>query len=547
MANLVLSIRARATEKPLNARKSDLKQCCQLLWAVLVLLNIGLAQAVGPTEVGSNLPDHFERLTLLESLESTLANQPQLHIQEQQVEISRALKQQATGQFDLALAGNFSQAHTNTPLTRSQSALVVAEGFAPSSNLAQNLSILNLGATKLFRTGVQISPLYQTTRPTDNLTTTQGTNVSSIDFTVTVPLLRGRGREAVAARETAAGREVSATLLDLNQLISDLFVATASSYWQAVAAGKQLEVAKASEERGKTYVENVETLIRADRVAKSEINQVAANLATRTADRIAAEQNLIAAQQQLAVAMGLDSDQISNANFSLEEFPEPEAPRLADTITKYVQQAFIRRADYLAAQIRVDESRILMVSAQNTLKPQLNVSFQTGASGLSEGTAPAQFINSPYHAIQGLDAIGGITYNFPVNNNLAKGEVRQALAGLNQAHLRVTDLSHSISSSVVTAISAARNAALQLDKARESVKSFELALQAEREKFSLGLNSLVDVLTVEDRLTTAMATEVSAQLSYALAVTQVRSATGTIVEPDKTVHSVDRDVFFTLP
>jgi hypothetical protein len=40
---------------------------------------------------------------------------------------------------------------------------------------------------------------------------------------------------------------------------------------------------------------------------------------------------------------------------------------------------------------------------------------------------------------------------------------------------------------------------------------------------------------------------VSAQLSYALAVTQVRSATGTIVEPDKTVHSVDRDVFFTLP
>lgn len=508
---------------------------------------MGIAQAVAPTQVGSNLPAHFERLTLLESLQSTLSSQPQLQIQQQQVEISRALKQQATGQFDLALAGNFSQAHTNSPLTQSQRALVVAEGFAPTSNLAQNLSTLNLAATKLFRTGIQISPFYQTTRTTDNLTTTQGTNVSSLDFVVTVPLLRGRGREAVAARETAAGKEVSATLLDLNQLISDLFAATASSYWQAVAATKQLEVAKASEERGKTYVENVETLIQADRVAKSEINQVAANLATRTADRIAAEQNLIAAQQQLALAMGLNGAQISQASCFLENLPEPDSHRLPGTITQYVQQAFIRRADYLAAQVRVDESRILLVGAENTLKPQLNISFETGASGLSEGTAPAQFFNSPYHSIQGLDAIGGITYSFPFSNNLAKGEVRQAQAALNQATLRVTILDHSITSSVVTAISAASNSAMQLAKARESVSSFEAALQAEREKFSLGLNSLVDVLTVEDRLTTAMATQVSAQLSYALALTQLRSATGTIIEPDKTVHSVDRDVFFTLP
>ena len=520
---------------------------CRSLWVVLVLYNFGLAQAVTPSQVGGNLPDHFERLTLLDSLQSTLANQPQLQFQQQQVEISRALKQQATGQFDLTLAGNFSQAHTNSPLTQSQRALVVAEGFSPTSNLAQNLSTLNLGATKLFRTGIQINPLYQTTRTTDNITTTQGTNISSIAFVVTVPLLRGRGREAVAARETAADREVSATLLDLNQLISDLFVATASSYWQAVAAGKQLEVARASEDRGRTYVENVEALIQADRVAKSEIHQVTANLATRTADRIAAEQNLIGAQQQLALAMGLNSDQISHANFGLEDFPEAEPQILLDTITKYVQQAFIRRADYLAAQKRVDESRILLVGAENTLKPQLNLSFQTGGTGLSEGTAPAQFFNSPYHSIQGVDAIGGITYSFPVSNNLAKGEVRQAQAALNQANLRVTDLNHSITSSVVTAISAARNSAMQLAKARESVNSFQAALQAEREKFSLGLNSLVDVLTVEDRLTTAMSTQVSAQLSYALALTQLRSATGTIIEPDKAVHSVDRDVFFTLP
>jgi outer membrane protein TolC len=487
----------------------------------------------------------------MESLESTLANEPQLQIERQQVEISRALKQQASGQFDLTLDGTFSQAHGNSPLTQAERALLLAEGFTPTSNLAQNLSILNLDVTKLYRNGVEISPLYQTTRTTDNLSTTEGTNVSRIAFQVVIPLLRGRGRAAVGAQETAAGEEVSAALLDLNQTISDLLAGTAANYWNAVAAVRQLEVAWSAEERGRTYVDNVQTLIQVDRVAKSEINQATANLAARTASRIAAGQSLIQAQQQLAVSMGLDVAQIARANFSFEDFPQPELQRLpvlnADVTAKYVQQALSRRADYLAAQRRVGEPRVLLVAARNSLKPRLDLNFQTGSTGLSEGTAPAQFLNSPYHSIQGLDVTAGITYNFPVRNDLAVGQVRQAQGILIQAQLRAADVGRQISSAVVTAHNAVHNAAAQLDKTRESVTFFEAALEGEREKFTLGFNSLVDVLTVEDRLTTAMTAQVSAELGYALALTQLRSATGTIVEPDKEVHSLDRDVFFTLP
>jgi outer membrane protein TolC len=375
--------------------------------------------------------------------------------------------------------------------------------------------------------------------------------MSRIALQVTIPLLRGRGRQAVAAQETAAEVEVTATTFDKNQTISALLASTSSSYWQAVAATKQLQVASSSEERGRAYVDNVQTLINAGRVAKTEINQVAANLAVRTAGRIAAEQNLLQAQQQLALAMGSDVGLILGANFSFEDFPEPDSQKLlrldGNATGQYVQQALIERADYRAAQKRIAESRVLLIATQNALKPQLNLNFQTGFSGLSEGTAPAQFFNSPYHSIQGLDAIVGATYNFPLRNNLATGEVRQALASLNQAQLRAADLGRGIASSVVTAVNAVRNAVLQLDQARESVRSSEAALQAEREKFKLGFNSLVDVLTVEDRLTTAMTTEVSAELTYALALTQLRFATGTIVEPDKEVNSINPDRFFTLP
>jgi outer membrane protein TolC len=92
-----------------------------------------------------------------------------------------------------------------------------------------------------------------------------------------------------------------------------------------------------------------------------------------------------------------------------------------------------------------------------------------------------------------------------------------------------------------------RNAALQLQRAREAVASSQAALEGEREKYRLGVGQLVDVLTMEDRLTTAEQNQVTAELDYALALTQLRFATGSIVEPDKTVQSVDHEVFLTVP
>ena len=52
---------------------------------------------------------------------------------------------------------------------------------------------------------------------------------------------------------------------------------------------------------------------------------------------------------------------------------------------------------------------------------------------------------------------------------------------------------------------------------------------------------------MEDRLTVAEQSQVNAELGYALALTQLRFATGSIVAPDQTVQSVNRDVFFTVP
>ena len=219
-------------------------------------------------------------LDLLNALQSTLANQPALRIGEEQVVASRGARQRASGIFDTSLAGSFSQNRINNPLTLFNQEQAALLGII-TANQVSNVTSLDLGATKEYRNGVEITPSLLSTRTTDNIYNIGGVNLTTLSFQVTVPLLRGRGRDVVAATETAAGIEVQASLLDLNQTISSLLSDTAVSYWNALGAAKGLEVAQRSEARGKIYVDNVQTLITAGRVPEAEINQVNANLATR--------------------------------------------------------------------------------------------------------------------------------------------------------------------------------------------------------------------------------------------------------------------------
>jgi outer membrane protein TolC len=490
------------------------------------------------------------QLDLFDALQSTLANQPLLHIQEQQVIVNRGVSQQARGQFDIFIGTTFSQARVNNPLTlfdQQQAALL----SIVTDTQVSNVSTLNIEADKQYRNGLTVNTGLLMSRNTDNIYNIPGTNLSTLSFQVNVPLLRGRGRAAVDAQETAAAIEVQASLLDLNQTISSLLSDTASTYWTAVGAATNLKVAQGSEDRGKVYLDNVQTLIEAERVPKAELQQVKANFATRTAARIAAEQNLIAARQRLALAMGVSVNQMAAVATPTDDFPSDDGRALAaveaNSLQQYFELAMARRADYLAAKTREKEQSTLVAAARNGVLPQLTLNLSSGYSSLDEGTGVADFFRSPGHAARGPDASAGITYRFPPSNDTALGGLTLAQSNLRQAQLRTLEVSRNIMATVVTAVGGVRNTVFQLRKAQEAVAASQAALEGEREKYRLGSGQLVDVLTMEDRLTEAEGSQVSAQLSYALALTQLRFATGTIVEPDKTVQSIDRDVFLTAP
>jgi len=490
-------------------------------------------------------------LSLLDAIRATLSNHPLIRAQQGQVEISIGSREQASGAFDWISSGSLLHDLTTLPLTAAQQQENALTGNSNADQITRNTSY-SIIAPKLFRNGITVTPQFQLGRTTDNITNIGGFNASTLRISVNVQLFRGQGKDAVAAQENSAKAEVEATLLDLNQLISQLMVNTASSYWNLVAARKNLAIAADAEQRANVYLTQVQALVDADHVPRNDLNEVKANLASRSSTRLAAEQQVLASQQQLAVDMGASPQSMAaGAIQPADGFPDGEHTELPSntpvSLEYYIGQALQRRADYLASRRRTAGAGILVKAARNGLQPQIDLNFSSGYSGLQQGRQFSDFFGAAAGGVQGPNASVGIIYSFPGQNRLAKGAFLRAEGAQIQADAQVQELASTIGSQVVVAAEAVRNAALRLAKARESVVSYQLALTGEREKYGGGIGSIVDILTVEDRLTSALSDQVQAELSYALAIAQFRFATGTLIRPDQPLQNVPVDTFSSLP
>lgn len=506
-----------------------------------------------PAAGGQQLPTPAmasSRVTIVEAATATLQAHPVLQAQQQQVEVSRAQRQQRTGDFDTQMRWSAEHSRSVTPLSEAARLSFLLAGTEVASE-SLNLTTLTGSFSKLFRSGVQVGPSLAMTRLTGNLESLDGTSRARVSLDVNVPLRRGRGKDVVTAPERAADLQVAASQFDLSQTAADLLLTTAATYWRYVGAVRRFEIAEEAEVRAREYVAGVDLLIKADRLPRSELYQVQANLAGRAANRIAGEQQLADARYGLAVAMGLSKSEVLQLPPPADPFPAGEQ-RLPpgsspDGIQPFIDLALANRADYLAAEMRRQAADVLKVSAANGVLSQVDLLLSGGYAGLQEGRSAGDYFGSLYRRASGPDLLFGLRWSRPIANNAAEGQLAEADASYRQAVLLASDKERTLSGEVSSALVGVRHGVLRLAKAEEAVSLYRSALEGEEDKLRLAVGSLTDLLTVEDRLTSALLDLVAAQEAYAIALAQLRHATGTLVDARRPVAPVDRDVFFTPP
>lgn len=503
--------------------------------AVLILLFSGVTSAA--------------TLSLVDAIRHTLDKNPNIKIQETQIAASLGALQQAAGQFDATvnLAGGYTA--DATPLNQ----------LTRDSYARQGLDIPELKATgvtysvalhKTLRNGLTLSPSISTSRSTgttNDLNQQDAQNRAKVSFNILLPLSKER-RDATALGEVAANLAWDASKHDLRLSIAQAVVNTASAYWKWVAVRHSFVITREAETSMAQMVRETQKLIEAQEIPAADLLLVRASLMDKISARLGAEQTLLDARQKLGQAMGIAPQQLA-ALEPLDDFPPLQQGLLAkdDVHQRLLDLALQHRADLAAARLRQEAAQVSQTVAQSALQPQLDLNLSVGYATLLESNRNSSLISALSQQRSSANIGTSISYQWPVDNNVAKGRYAQQSAAYDQATIQRHTLEQTISLGVESAWQGAIRSALQAQEAEASVALYQATARNEKTKSQLGNSTLIDVLSVNDRLLGARQNQLSYHLNYLNALVQLRFETGTLLADDAATSSIRFETFVSPP
>ena len=431
--------------------------------------------------------------------------------------------------------------------------------YIDSRSIKSNILNLSGGIQKRVRTG-QIAEVglnygfannnYPINSFNQPISSYLGNNASTLNFSLTQPLLRGRGRPVATALEKAYVLYVENAKSNNEFNNSYELWQIGIAYWNYYTAFKSLDAYKQSEERIRSVLTVTEDLVTGDKKPAGDLIQIRADLASQERLTITAEQDLYAARIQLGKIAGL-----SNEESLLLGTPETDYPTVSQSLyEKGLDQAdFIRiakeeRADLRAVRQGNEALKNQYQLAGNNVKPQLDLTGFFSYGSLSTGNGFSDVLSS-FSNNQGRTIGTGakLTYTFPVNNNLAKGNLVKSYVALSDQGVVLSNIQRTIDLDVGNDLNYLNNSVSNLQKAEEVLNYNQEVFKNEQLRFQSGLTTLLSLILFQERLTTAQLRYLQAYRQFAVSIINLRHDTGTLIQADGKGFMIDQKAFYTVP
>lgn len=486
--------------------------------ALLCGLGLGPLHAVGAAD-----------MHLADAIELALAKNPDIAVQRAQTQSLRGLELQARSQFDFTLAANTSASRTVTPIDVGNISAPVWE------QTRQTATGYQAGGSKQLRNGVIVGTSLVAAAARD---TTPGAfpgqqNAVTLNVSLTVPLWRGRGTENVTGPEQAAGLNALASEYAVRDRVAQTVHDVAVAYWTFRSRVELERIALDAEQRSASLVASTHTLVDKAEKPRSDLVLVNADHADKVIARKAAELNRLDARNALGRIVGIDAAAISALSVAADAIPGPQAVPVISSrqISVLGETALQRRPDLSALNLQIDAAARLVKVARNNLKPQVDLQVGASYGKVSEGGSRFGFLTVPGRTQAGPSVSAALNFQFPVENNNAKGVLLQSTAAVDQLTVQRRDLQIAVVNSVEAAVAAVLSSAERSQIARAGLAAYRQAIEHEVTKQRNGISTLIDVINIESKYVDARVNYLQLELEYAVAVANLRLATGTLL-PD---------------
>jgi outer membrane protein len=451
--------------------------------------------------------------------------------------------------LDPALVGSIGFSRTNRPQTNT---------FITGTNSTSIDSGLgNLQLQQGFLTGGVISGGLDATRQdTNNLRAdVNPATTAGLAFNFDQPLLRGFGLAVNNRYIRIAKNNRNVSDLVFQQQVESTAYAVARLYWDLVALRSNVNVQRDS-------VDLAERLLR-ENVQQEEIGTLAPIEVVRTRAQLAsARRDLTVAETRLRQQETVLKDYLSRGTVDTQSLSAlrviptdtivPPSQEPVEPLQDLVAEARKKRPEVAQSDLQIQNARITATGSRSALLPSLDLVASARSNALfgqvnpvpPASTGGANVVRQPDPAFLGGLGTGlsqifsgrfpdysvALQLNIPLMNRAARADYTRDQLAIRQQELRLRQLEKQVSVKVVNALIAVEQSRAAYEAAHEAREFQAQSLEAEREKFAVGVSTNFVVIQYQRDLVQAQSTEITALADYANARAALDRATGRLLE-----------------
>ncbi len=456
-----------------------------------------------PQDVTHEAPTEI-KLTIADVSRKALKNNLNLRIEGFSPRISGEQVRGAEAYFDpdLSLEGTLTQRHAENEFSKTES-----QG-----------TDLNASIGKRFTSGTRASVGVSASKSeTDPVGETDEYAVSA-NLTLTLPLLKNRGREVNTRNIVLSRNNHRISELNLRQRAIDTVSQARTLYWNLYKAEQELAVQKNSLELAKKFSKFSKGRAKTGHIAPIDTLQAEAEVASREEWVIIAENDVKNRCRSLLYFI-LGSYE---TGMGVKLLQQPDYEKAVLDENRMIRAALENRADYLIAQLDIRNAEINLVYAENQTLPLMDLGATLRVNGLGKSWDRAY-----QNAGTGEDYSGSvnISVEFPWGLRKEKAEHQTALYEKRRSLIRLVRTEQEIISEVRTALDDVTEADKRYHTTTLSKELAEKKLSAEERKLRLGLSTSYNVLLYQRDLTDAAVRTINAVIDYQLALIHLDKVT----------------------
>lgn len=434
-------------------------------------------------------------------------------------------------------AGGFGYSDARNPSSTALAGAAVAKtrGYAGFLDLGQTLPM-----------GLRYDVGYSFSRTTTN-SLFQSLNPawdSTLQVTVSQPLLRGRGEAAAATELLLARANTDVSEAAFRARVESVLLEVERAYWELVFAERDLEVKGSSLELAHEQLERTRAQVEVGLMAPVEETQAEVQVAARETDLIVARNALENARDALRALLRADNLP-GGWDTGIRPADDPEQARATPELDRAIALAMESRPEVAQGLAAVASRGVEVAAARNGLLPRADLVAQLSTNGIGGDLIvrdgfPGEVVEvvpggfgDALDQMTGLDFVSwrlGLNVSLPIGNSAAEGLHAQATINEDRAATELERTRQQVVLEVRQTWRGVRTAAEAVQSIRKTRELAERQLEIETDRFEVGMSTNFEVLQFQEDLTAARSAELRALIDQRIAETQLQRAMGLLLQ-----------------